>query len=394
MLFSNMKSVGLTVTCLSLVMGCGEKGSQSGSELNQVTRGQGKYAQVNNGSVEKYGSAMKFSIANTYEMLLGDSHPEKIFAQAKDLKVNGIRMWGFWNDHHEGVQPNAGQFNENALRRFDRILDMAREADIKLVLVLGNYWDEYGGAKTYLKWAGENTGDRKRFWTSEKAKELYKNYLKKIVSRYKDHPNVLMWELINEPRNSGDRSGQVVTDWLKEMAQFVRSIDNNHMIASGGEGFLSNPVPGKSGYPWVHNEGVSFEKTCALEEIDVCSIHAWPYNWGLKDPYEAADLVKDWISVHVDIAKKYNKPLYLGEFGFQVPRQYGNNDTPKRDIVYKQAFDHGKGFSQRELFGIGFWHLTTKSSPYDTDQARFEVYCPYDKTCDLIRDFSSSYTGR
>jgi len=56
-------------------------------------------------------------------------------------------------------------------------------------------------------------------------------YVKTIVNRYKDSPNVFAWELMNEARCLGDlRSGPncpasgLLTRWYKQQSDFVRSL--------------------------------------------------------------------------------------------------------------------------------------------------------------------------
>jgi tetratricopeptide (TPR) repeat protein len=63
-----------------------------------------------------------------------------------------------------------------------------------------------------------------------------------IVTRYKDEPAILAWDL----RNEGDidytrykQAPSAVLSWLRETSAQVRSIDHNHLITAG---WLSNPL--------------------------------------------------------------------------------------------------------------------------------------------------------
>ena len=96
------------------------------------------------------------------------------------------------------------------------------------------------------------------------------------------------------------------------------------------------------------------------------NIHIWPYNWGWapKDSLQAnlakaCTLTRDYIDEHLSIAKKYQKPVVLEEFGY--PRdsfQFGIHiSTHARDGYYKCVFDlimeHAR--SQSLLAGCNFW---------------------------------------
>ena len=55
-------------------------------------------------------------------------------------------------------------------------------------------------------------------------------------STYKEDPTVFGWELMNEPRNYDDSSGNTLQAWIDEMSAYVKSIDSLHMLTVGEEG--------------------------------------------------------------------------------------------------------------------------------------------------------------
>ena len=79
--------------------------------------------------------------------------------------------------------------------------------------------------------------------------QAYKNYVKTILSRtntytgllYSEDPAIFAWELANEPRTSnnyeisrGLQPGGMIKAWISEMAAFVRSLDQKHMVSFAG----------------------------------------------------------------------------------------------------------------------------------------------------------------
>jgi mannan endo-1,4-beta-mannosidase len=84
------------------------------------------------------------------------------------------------------------------------------------------------------------------FYTDAGAAQVYKDHVKFIVNRknsingriYKEDPTILAWNLINEPRcetwvpENGDCNSRL-DKWLSDMAEYVRSVDPNHLVTSG-----------------------------------------------------------------------------------------------------------------------------------------------------------------
>jgi mannan endo-1,4-beta-mannosidase len=60
---------------------------------------------------------------------------------------------------------------------------------------------------------------------------------------YKDDPTTFAWELMNEPRCQTDLSGKTLQAWIAEMAGYAKSVDPNHMVEIGLEGFYGESTP-------------------------------------------------------------------------------------------------------------------------------------------------------
>lgn len=102
------------------------------------------------------------------------------------------------------------------------------------------------------------------FYTNTAIQDAYKNYVKTFVGRYVNEPTIMAWELANEPRCNGC-GVSVLTNWAKTMSavriylydlricshlssQYIKSIDPNHLVALGDEGFFNQP--GNPSYPY------------------------------------------------------------------------------------------------------------------------------------------------
>uniref|UniRef100_A0A0E0N0B9 mannan endo-1,4-beta-mannosidase n=1 Tax=Oryza rufipogon TaxID=4529 RepID=A0A0E0N0B9_ORYRU len=127
---------------------------------------------------------------------------------------------------------------------------------IKVILSLVDNYDSFGGRKQYVNWAraqGQGIGSDDEFFTNPVVKGFYKNHVKTVLTRkntitgvaYRDDPTILAWELMNEPRCQSDLSGRTVQSWITEMAAHVKSIDRNHMLEVGLEGFYGASSPSR-----------------------------------------------------------------------------------------------------------------------------------------------------
>jgi hypothetical protein len=59
-----------------------------------------------------------------------------------------VRTWAFCDGSRAGaLQPRAGVFDESVFRALDRVVAQAQARNVRLLLVLTNYWQDYGACK-------------------------------------------------------------------------------------------------------------------------------------------------------------------------------------------------------------------------------------------------------
>jgi mannan endo-1,4-beta-mannosidase len=425
------------------------------------------------------GGDFYFSGANSFSMLYSEADAEAELEVASELGLNAVRLWGFWDgedlepdrdgegnivqpptpdtDRHGRyvLQARPGVYPEPAWKRLDYVIYRARVHDIKLIIPLVNQWPEFGGIDQYLVWAGlshpkpaaadghyavesELKKERYKFWHSPEAKALYFDYVEHLLNRvntytniaYKDDPTIMIWEIVNEARYGmweGDTDATAVRDFLAEAAGVIKSIDPNHLVGTGEEGFLRQRdlYLDRYAYPWnaAEGEGTDFVLNAAIPGIDVLGFHCWPFQWGLWDASskdygydrlgeypDIAAFPPEWIAEHARLAERFGKPLYLGEFGLQILRAPGS-DIEERDRIMRAVYD---AVEAADLAGAAFWHITASHDPenaayrgpmerrtllqaqyYDAVRPhdvdfRFDVFCPEDvTTCGIIEDFTT-----
>jgi endo-1,4-beta-mannosidase len=75
-------------------------------------------------------------------------------------------------------------------------------------------------------------------------------------SVYRDDDAIHSWDLCNEPRNKlQGASGNEIGDWVRQMAAVVKSIDPNHPVTVGTEGFFGPKPQGLPSGKDVYNSG-------------------------------------------------------------------------------------------------------------------------------------------
>ncbi|KAJ0965209.1 hypothetical protein J5N97_026347 [Dioscorea zingiberensis] len=159
---------------------------------------------------------------------------------------------------------------------------------------------------------------------------------------YSDEPAIFAWELMNEPRCVSNSSGPLLQAWIAEMASYIKSLDQKHLITVGLEGFYGHQRPGRLGVnpgQWAASLGSDFIQNSAVEQIDFASVHAYPDSWIPNASLEEkAKYLARWVDSHVnDSQNVLKKPVLFTEVGshFHVKK----NGSYDRDILLKTVYD-------------------------------------------------------
>ena len=134
----------------------------------------------------------------------------KCFEPTQGLPVQTFAM-------HHSLAWHAGQYNEEAFRGLDKIIDEASKSGIKLILPLTDNWHLQDGLFQYVEWGNSMaTGD---FFTDPKIIQIFKDHITAVTGRvntlngrmYKDEPAIFAWDLINELRDGCNQSAPNAT---------------------------------------------------------------------------------------------------------------------------------------------------------------------------------------
>lgn len=372
------------------------------------------------------GKPFCFSGTNNYYLTYKDAKSVlHVLDSARDMGLDVIRLWGFleigsldgsrrnvrgegkkdgiyfqyWDDTAKKPVQNDGA---DGLARLDFVLHEARARNLKLIIALTNTWRDFGGMDQYLVWFGREK--HHEFFSAPEIRAAYRAYVEHLLlrvnsidgTRYVDDPAVFAWELANEPRtligeDFDDPTGwthATVTEWAREMSSFIKSIDPNHLVSVGDEGFLN---AGRKAWAYSGPYGIDHRALTALPDIDFSTIHLYPDHWGASLRFG-----DQWIQDHLEVARELDKPLVLEEYGIMVKRSEEVRGSVVRGAERRElAYTNWNRLMQaRGGAGSIFWILSGKDyqggGHYYPDYDHFTVY-PGDASSQLLQKLSLNF---
>jgi mannan endo-1,4-beta-mannosidase len=169
------------------------------------------------------------------------------------------------------------------------------------------------------------------------------------------------------------------------MSAYIKSLDPNHMVAVGDEGFLNG---GGEHWAYAANDGVDHEALTAVPTIDFGTFHLYPEHWNTT-----LEWGQKWIVDHLRVARRLGKPTILEEYGIQVGRDAHGNIVQGLDerLHYYRLWNEamlmngGNGAMPWILSGID-----VAGGVYE-DYDRFTLYRG-DETATLLSEYARRFT--
>ncbi|KAJ8696117.1 hypothetical protein PTI98_006010 [Pleurotus ostreatus] len=300
----------------------------------------------------------------------------------------------------------------------DNVVALAKANGLRLIVPLENDFvrlrepdlsnrSDYGGMDVYVQQLTDST-DHDLFYTDATVIAAYKNYIHAFVSRYVNEPTILAWELVSsslpytsKPTNpdaealhrtpklcsspyfelreayfsttSGSCTPATITSWAADISAYIKSIDSNHLVALGDEGFFNRP--GSPTYPYQGSEGIDFDANLQISTLDFGTIHDV---WGTTA--DAIAWGNGWIRDHATSMVQANKPVIMEEFGML------ENKVP----IYTEWFNtiETSGFT-----GDLVWEAGSRFSWGDTYNGGYAIY-PGDDAYALLTEHAAALKAR
>ncbi len=180
-----------------------------------------------------------------------------------------------------------GVFDEDAFKALDKVMQIANEVGVRVIIPLVDNWWWWGGPAEYAAFRNKSKED---FWTDPQLISDFKKTIDFVVNRkntytgvfYKNDKALFGWETGNEL--------ECPYSWTAEIASYIKSLDQNHVVIEG-----------------THAQILS-DQSITDPNIDVLSTHHYsPVDQTIKNILVNKDLSKD------------KKPYFVGEFGLTSP---------------------------------------------------------------------------
>ncbi len=224
-----------------------------------------------------------------------------------------------------------GQFNEEAFVALDKVLEVANETGVRIIIPFVDNWIWWGGIREYAAFRDK---PKEAFWTDPQVIADFKKTIEYVINRkntftgvrYKDDKAILAWETGNELQSPAP--------WTHQIVEYIKQLDTNHLVIDG------------------FHTSVLRDESIDDPAVDIITTHHYP-----KNAQEMIDQVKA-----NQARAKGKKPYFVGEFGFV--------DTPGIETFLDRVIEgHTSGaliwsLRYRSRDGGFYWH----SEPFGGDK--------------------------
>jgi len=232
------------------------------------------------------------------------------FEVIASLGLNVVRLFLLWDDW----QPTPSTVSDACLQRFGQVCDTAAEFGLGLDVTFftghmsGPNWAPgwlldglpLPFARQVVSGGQVVQSGYRNYFTDDEARAAQRLLLRTVVSAFRDHPAVWMWNLGNEPdlfAIAPDRA--TGRGWVEEMTTLIRQIDPQRPITTG-----------------LHVASLSTAEALRIDDTftigDVAVMHAYP----MYTPWVRHPLDPDFVPYTCALTSALcGKPTLMEEFG-------------------------------------------------------------------------------
>ncbi len=152
---------------------------------------------------------------------LGLDWQKNFEAILEEIKPSKIRLVAYWDE----IEKEQGAFDFSEM---DWLIEKTKEKKIPIIIVVGLKVPRWPECHEPI-WAKSQI-------PNSKLQNLLK-YIEEVINRYKDEPNLYVWQIENEPFLNFGECGTIDEKILNKEIELVRSLDLKHSILAtdGGE---------------------------------------------------------------------------------------------------------------------------------------------------------------
>lgn len=212
--------------------------------------------------LELHGQPYRFvgtNVAYLAGPFFPESKMEQVLPQLADLGVMVVRVW---------VEPWCD------LTRLARLLDLGGQYGIRFIVTLQDFYGQVDGG-----------------WFRGRYQDVDLPHIRNVVTLFADRPEILMWELMNEPTcpqgDSGAECWEALIRWAQVTSTEIKGLDPRHLISAGTLDARFDSLSREA-----------FRRISALPTVDIISVHRRV--GGLPE-------------TELAIAHDLGKPIFFGE---------------------------------------------------------------------------------
>jgi mannan endo-1,4-beta-mannosidase len=223
---------------------------------------------------------------------------------------NAMRAWFF-----QDFATTAGVRDWTA---FDRTLAAAEAHEYKVIVTLANQWSDCDLGYGYKDVSWYQSG-----YTQPDPAGIvsYRDWVQEAVSRYKNNPAILAWQLLNEPEVGNcsttpeSTAASILYAFASDVSELIKSIDRYHLVSLGTIG------SGQCGASFTN-----YQHVMSIPTLDLCEYHDYTSTALIPgDQYNG-------LQFRIDQCNALNKPLLVGELGIK-PTDVGGTLRDRANTV-------------------------------------------------------------
>jgi mannan endo-1,4-beta-mannosidase len=194
---------------------------------------------------------------------------------------------------------------------FDHTLRVAAAHDERVIVTLTNQWgdcENASGTPIYKSERWYQSGYKSH--VDAGMVDTYREWVRDVVTRYRNNPTILAWQMINEGEAKTSSAGNCsptaessVHSWAVDVSRLIKSIDTHHLVSLGT---IGNGQCGTS-------TGTSYQDLHAISTIDLCEYHDYdaPSSPMPGDRWNG-------LATRLSQCKALHKAMFVGEVGIKA----------------------------------------------------------------------------
>ena len=264
--------------------------------------------------------------------------------------AGGTRMIRFGLANYIGMGgwpfTSTGELNEPVIKNWENVIDAAAAHGLFICPWFSGVGDRVGDSS---EWAGNpfnaaNGGPVQNptdiFQEGTTANTLWFDYVTRLVTRWKDRPNILCWEVLGEANAIKNITEQQGIAFAEKMARVIHAADPHQ-----------RPITAS-----LVDEGPSWPNFFASPAIDIIQTHPYP---------DSRKLDRTLVDFVHRLLARYHKPVLTGESGFNANPMTSPDwitASPRAPIGVEHAIwagvvsgmMNGRGLFWEDAYGVYF----------------------------------------